>query len=336
MQFETAEHNETNIRHMYKSFIMLLSMLVLAEAAGAADTADAAPEKRTYLYAVKDADSLYLDHYVSPVAEGRRPCMIFVFGGGFVGGTRDNAEYLPYFDFLTRKGYDVVSIDYRLGLKPLRGVDRKISTREMVGLFNNAVSIAVEDLFSATLFVLDNAEEWMIDTDMIVTCGSSAGASTVLQAENAVCNRTVASAVLPKGFNYAGVISFAGAIFSVDGAPKWENAPAPVMFFHGNADNQVPFEKASLLGVGFYGSKFIFDQFEKRDWPCWFYTLDYQDHAMAVTPMDANRNEIMTFLDDFVRDGRRMTIETEVRSDEFPPRNTKFKVMDYVKANYSE
>ena len=321
---------------MYKSFIMLLSMLVLAEAAGAADTADAAPEKRTYLYAVKGADSLYLDHYVSPVAEGRRPCMIFVFGGGFVGGTRDNAEYLPYFDFLTRKGYDVVSIDYRLGLKPLRGVDRKISTREMVGLFNNAVSIAVEDLFSATLFVLDNAEEWMIDTDMIVTCGSSAGAITVLQAENAVCNRTVASAVLPKGFNYAGVISFAGAIFSVDGAPKWENAPAPVMFFHGNADNQVPFEKASLLGVGFYGSKFIFDQFEKRDWPCWFYTLDYQDHAMAVTPMDANRNEIMTFLDDFVRDGRRMTIETEVRSDEFPPRNTKFKVMDYVKANYSE
>ena len=321
---------------MYKSFIMLLSMLVLAEAAGAADTADAAPEKRTYLYAVKDADSLYLDHYVSPVAEGRRPCMIFVFGGGFVGGTRDNAEYLPYFDFLTRKGYDVVSIDYRLGLKPLRGVDRKISTREMVGLFNNAVSIAVEDLFSATLFVLDNAEEWMIDTDMIVTCGSSAGAITVLQAENAVCHRTVASAVLPKGFNYAGVISFAGAIFSVDGAPKWENAPAPVMFFHGNADNQVPFEKASLLGVGFYGSKFIFDQFEKRDWPCWFYTLDYQDHAMAVTPMDANRNEIMTFLDDFVRDGRRMTIETEVRSDEFPPRNTKFKVMDYVKANYSE
>ena len=321
---------------MYKSFIMLLSMLVLAEAAGAADTADAAPEKRTYLYAVKDADSLSLDHYVSPVAEGRRPCMIFVFGGGFVGGTRDNAEYLPYFDFLTRKGYDVVSIDYRLGLKPLRGVDRKISTREMVGLFNNAVSIAVEDLFSATLFVLDNAEEWMIDTDMIVTCGSSAGAITVLQAENAVCNRTVASAVLPKGFNYAGVISFAGAIFSVDGAPKWENAPSPVMFFHGNADNQVPFEKASLLGVGFYGSKFIFDQFEKRDWPCWFYTLDYQDHAMAVTPMDANRNEIMTFLDDFVRDGRRMTIETEVRSDEFPPRNTKFKVMDYVKANYSE
>ncbi len=88
--------------------------------------------------------------------------------------------------------------------------------------------------------------------------------------------------------------------------------------------------------MGFYGSKFIFDQFEKRDWPCWFYTLDYQDHAMAVTPMDANRNEIMTFLDDFVRDGRRMTIETEVRSDEFPPRNTKFKVMDYVKANYSE
>lgn len=309
---------------------MFLSMLLSFGAARAAQ-----PAKRTYLYSVKDADSLYLDHYAAPV-EGQRPCMIFVFGGGFVGGERDNASYLSYFEFLTQNGYDVVSIDYRLGLKPLQGADRKISTREMVGLFNRAVSVAVEDLFSATLFVLDNADRWQIDPGMIVTSGSSAGAITVLQAENAICNRTAAAAVLPKGFNYAGVLSFAGAIFSVNGAPKWESKPSPIMFFHGNADNQVPFEKASLLGVGFYGSKYIVGQFAKRGWPYWFYTLDYQDHAMAVTPMNVNRNEILTFLTDFVRDRRPMEITTEVRSDDYPPRDTKFKVMDYVKANYSE
>lgn len=316
---------------MCRSIVLLLASLVLA---GSADVA-AQPACRTFLYSVKGADSLYLDHYAAPV-EGQRPCMIFVFGGGFVGGERNNAEYLPYFGFLTEQGYDVVSIDYRLGLKALQGAEDKISTREMVGLFNSAVTMAVEDLFSATKFVLEHAEEWMIDTDMIVTSGSSAGAITVLQAENGICNRTSAAAVLPEGFNYAGVISFAGAIFSVHGAPEWANRPAPIMFFHGNADNQVPFEKASLLGVGFYGSKFIARQFAKQGWAYWFYTLDYQDHAMAVTPMNVNRNEIATFLTDFVRDRRPMEIDTEVRSGDYPPRKTKFKVMDYVKANYSE
>ena len=55
---------------------------------------------------------------IAPV-EGKRPCMMFVFGGGFVGGQRDNELYTTYFDFLTSNGYDVVSIDYRLGLKKL-------------------------------------------------------------------------------------------------------------------------------------------------------------------------------------------------------------------------
>ena len=78
------------------------------------------------------------------------------------------------------------------------------------GTADNAVNIAVEDLFSATLFVLENAEQWQIDTEKIITSGSSAGAISVLQAENAICNRTSSAAVLPQGFNYAGVISYAG------------------------------------------------------------------------------------------------------------------------------
>ena len=45
--------------------------------------------KQTHLYAVKGTDSLYLDHYAAPV-EGKRPCVMLVFGGGFVGGARDH------------------------------------------------------------------------------------------------------------------------------------------------------------------------------------------------------------------------------------------------------
>lgn len=307
---------------------MIVSLLAALHAVAAT------AEKQTLLYAVKDADSLFLDHYVADV-EGRRPCMIFVFGGGFAGGVRDNKQYIPYFEFLNDNGYDVVSIDYRLGLKDVKGAT-DMSVREMVTLFNRAVTMAVEDLFSATRFVLDKADEWNVDPDMIVSCGSSAGAITVLQAEYALCNRTEEAAVMPETFDYAGVVSFAGAVFSVDGAPEWARKPAPVMMFHGSADNQVPFEKASVFGVGFFGSKFLVKQFDKQGWPYWFYTVDYQDHSMAVSPMRDKHYEILAFLEQMVRDGRPMQATTAVRSDDFPRCKTKFKVMDYVRANYAE
>lgn len=313
---------------MKRTFLLIVSLLAaLNVMAGTA-------EKKTLLYAVKDADSLYLDHYVADV-EGLRPCMIFVFGGGFAAGERDNKQYIPYFEFMNDHGYDVVSIDYRLGLKDISGAT-DMSVRDMVVLFNESVRMAVEDLFSATRFVLDKADEWDIDPHMIVSCGSSAGAITVLQAEYALCNRSEEATQIPEDFDYAGVVSFAGAVFSVDGAPEWGRKPAPVMMFHGSADNQVPFEKASVFGVGFFGSKFLVKQFDKMGSPYWFHTVDYQDHSMAVSPMRENHNEIMAFLEQMVRDRRPMQTTTAVRSDDFPPCKTRFKVMDYVRANYSE
>ena len=262
--------------------------------------------------------------------------MMFVFGGGFVRGTRDHEGYLPYFKFLNDNGFDVVSIDYRLGLKPLTTMKEMPSVRETIGLLNNAVNIAVEDLFSATLFVLENAERWQINPKQIVTSGSSAGAITVLQAENAICNRTPSAAVLPQGFNYAGVISYAGAIFSVNGKPEWKSKPAPIMVFHGSSDKQVPYDKATMLGVGFFGSKYLAKEFNEKGWPHWFYDIEYQTHDISYLPMYQNQNEILTFLNDFVLKKRPLTITTSVRDGNEPKRETKFKVMDYIDANYGK
>lgn len=293
----------------------------------------ATPQKQTHLFAVKGADSLYLDHYVAPV-EGKRPCMMFVFGGGFVGGQRDNDMYSTYFNFLTDNGYDVVSIDYRLGLKQLSSTP-DITMKGVITLLNNAINMAVEDLFSATLFVLENADEWQIDTHQIVTSGSSAGAITVLQAEHALCNLTPSAAVLPADFRYAGVLSYAGAIFSLKGEPKWKRTPAPIMFFHGSADRQVPYDKATLFGIGFYGPKFLAKEFNKQEWPHWFYDIEYHTHQIAGLPMFQNHNEILTFLKDFVKERRPLTITTTVRDKALEKVDTKFKIMDYFEANYA-
>ena len=310
---------------IFLSIVMLMGII----AANAA-----LPQKQTHLFAVKGTDSLYLDHYISPV-EGQRGCMMFVFGGGFVGGNRDSDMYLPYFEFLTNNGYDVVSLDYRLGLKALKNMPDP-STKDMIVLLNNSVNMAVEDLFSATLFVLDNAKQWQIDTKKIVTSGSSAGAITVLQAENALCNRTPSAAVLPSGFRYAGVISYAGAIFTLKGEPKWATAPAPIMFFHGSSDTQVPYDKATLFGIGFYGPKSLTKEFEKQSWPYWFYDIEYHTHAIAGLPMHENHTEILTFLKEYVEKQRPLSIHTYVRNGELPVRETKFKVKDYLEANYSK
>lgn len=311
------------MKHIF--YILFLFLGITASAATS--------EKHTHLYAIKGADSLYLDHYISPV-EGKRPCMMFVFGGGFVGGQRDNEMYSKYFNFLTDNGYDVVSIDYRLGLKSLSSTP-DISMKDVISLLNNAINMAVEDLFSATLYVIENADEWQIDTRQIVTSGSSAGAITVLQAENALCNLTPSAAVLPADFRYAGVLSYAGAIFSLKGEPKWKRTPAPIMFFHGSADRQVPYGKATMFGIGFYGPKFLVKEFNKQEWPHWFYDIEYHTHDIAGLPMFQNHNEILTFLTDFVKERRPLTITTTVRDKALKKVDTKFKIMDYFEANYT-
>ena len=101
--------------------------------------------------------------------------------------------------------------------------------------------MAVEDLYDATAFIVDKADEWGIDSSQIVACGSSAGAITVLHGEYALCNASPLVQHLPAGFRYAGIVSFAGAIFEMGEELRWASQPAPMMLFHGDADANVPY-----------------------------------------------------------------------------------------------
>ncbi len=296
----------------------------------------AQPTKQTHLFAVHGTDSLRLDHYAAPV-EGLRPCIMFVFGGGFAHGTRDAEKYAPYFAMLLRSGYDVVAIDYRLGMSATAESSDNSSIfalRRMIGMMKRSVDIAVEDLFAATAFVLEHAAEWRIDPSRIVASGSSAGAITVLQAELCICNGDAKAAVLPAGFNYGGVISFAGAIFSTCGRPEWSTAPCPVMLFHGNSDRNVPYRKAAVLGIGYYGSELIAEDLERLDAPYWFYSAKYRDHAMAEEPMCDNHGQILEFLNRCVRAGERLQIVESVEEQSLGVQPTDFSIFEYLGANY--
>ena len=75
--------------------LFLIAALFLWTPAGAQND-DATPrkiEKETFVYAVRDADTLRLDRYVALTPDSRtKPCLMFVFGGGFVGGEATAGE----------------------------------------------------------------------------------------------------------------------------------------------------------------------------------------------------------------------------------------------------
>lgn len=315
-----------------KRLLTIMAILATAVAPLAAQNV-----KQTIRYAANGGETLYLDRYVSAKAEGKRPCVIFVFGGGFATGARDAEKYVPYFDMLTDNGCDVVSVDYRLGLKATQSPDydsKSAGLVETVRTMRNSVNYAVEDVLTATKFILDNAEEWNIDTSKIIVSGSSAGAITSLQAENNICNGTETAKILPADFNYAGVIAFAGAIFSTSGKPDWKSKPCPVMLFHGNSDRNVPYEKAALLGIGFYGPKILAEQFDEMGTPYYFYSATYRSHIMAEEPMIKNHEEILEFIDAYVMRGQKLQVTETVVDLSVEPQPTSFGIREYLSANY--
>ena len=173
-----------------------------------------------------------------------------------------------------------------------------------------------------------------IDTKRIVTSGSSAGAIAVLQAENHLVNRSRYAKILPKEFNYAGVIAYAGAIYSVLCKPKWRKTPCPVMLFHGNADRNVPYHKATVLALGFYGSDFIADQLHKKGATYYFHSAHYRDHSLALLPLYNNHDEIISFLRRCVLGGEHMQHTYEYVDKSLEPCQTEFSVQEYLNSNY--
>ena len=183
-----------------------------------------------YMFAQRDTCQLFMSVYdPAPESDTRfegkaKPTILFIFGGGFISGDRNSRGYLPWFRKYNDNGYKVITIDYRLGLKGAGNVGAG-----NVGTIYNAIQIGVEDLFSATSYIIENAEALDVDPSNIVVSGSSAGAMIAMQAEWHICNRSGHAGMLPEGFNYAGIMPFSGAILSREGKIRFAKEPAPVL-----------------------------------------------------------------------------------------------------------
>lgn len=298
---------------------ILIALLALAfsqsaAAQGSADTDSPA----TYLYAQRDSLSLFLDVY-DPVpgspteVDGiAKPSIIFIFGGGFIMGSRNEPSYIPWYRKLAADGYRVIAIDYRLGL---RGV-KKMGIAQ-VDLLEKAINLVVEDLFSATQYLIDNAGELGIDPGRIVISGSSAGAISALQAEYTLCNRGALAAMLPEDFNYAGVMAFSGAILSRQGAVKFAKDPCPVFMAHGTADKLVPYDKIGFMNLRFAGAKQIAASLEKAGSSYNVLRFPGRGHEIAASLLPLYQDEIR-FLESNVCRGTKRIVDATIDDPSIP------------------
>jgi hypothetical protein len=135
----------------------------------AAQTAEACVKKETapaiefttHRYASKSGHELHLDLIIDRSAsiDGKRPVLLYSFGGGWEGGDRGNKASAEMWAHFLTLGYAIVAIDYRLGIKEAK--NKGEFTRENgTAMYLRAIEWSVEDLFDATTFVVEHADEW--------------------------------------------------------------------------------------------------------------------------------------------------------------------------------
>lgn len=286
--------------------------------------------KETYDYAVKEGDTLRLDVYYNPDIEysGPRPVIIFAFGGGWEAGARaDGAgSYTPFLNTMTRYGYIGVGIDYRLGYLQARKtgkvedisicdhlIRRKVD-RNIFECAQQAIMMAVEDLYDATNFVVENVGRWNANPQQVIVSGISAGGINSLTAEYLSANsHPLAVDHLPDGFRYAGVISGCGAIWhDLDQPIRWNSQPCPIMFIHGNRDTIVPYMQLTdeTFNYSIDGSKQLSGYFRDNNLPYMLVTGEGGGHAYGGDAFALDHDLIHRFISKFVLGTPTASVET--------------------------
>lgn len=257
-------------------------------------------------FAARDTSSLSMDIYFPKDTCRRHPCIVYIYGGGFVDKNQREESVVTYCREMADEGFVTIATDYRLGLK---GVKSK-GLISMADNLEKAIKMSTEDLFSAVQYLLAYSEELTVDPEKIILVGSSAGAITALQADYELSNRTSLSSAMPEGFRFAGVVSFSGAVFSRNGKCEWSaQPPAPTMFFHGTADELVTYDKIRFMNIGFFGTNSLVKSFEKNGYPYMCVRFGNRYHEVAAF-MRICAEQTKWFIEKFVFQKKNWRIDT--------------------------
>ena len=126
-----------------------------------------------------------LDILKPKTATGKRPAILFIHGGGWVGGAKENVVANFCLPFL-RKGFVVANVEYRLAKSAL-------------------APAAVSDVLKAAEWLSKNADKYGVDPKRIIVSGDSAGGHLAL-----MVGLTPGQAKLGPSAKVAAVVNFYG------------------------------------------------------------------------------------------------------------------------------
>ena len=262
---------------------------------------------------------LKLDVYL-PLLDSlaRRPLVLLIHGGGFYIGSKQSVTEKALADALSKRGYVVASIDYRLGFKPF-AKDIEFSAYR-----------AIQDAHAALRYLSKYSDELHIDPTQVYVGGTSAGAvaslslafmsnderpERILEAEKDGEFGKIESS----GNNYTSpfkikaVVNMWGAVSDLKVFNETEKIQ--VLSIHGTADEVVPFEHDypfqnslllnRLLMGKMYGSKPIHDRLKMLGIKNKLVALDGLGHEPELKThdtlnenMDSISNHVVRFLHD--------------------------------------
>lgn len=202
-------------------------------------------------------ETLTLDVY-EPTGDqlAQRPLIIFVHGGTFIAGSKEDSDVVELCKRFAKLGYVTASINYRLGMD-----FPPSQTTASASLLR-----AVEDMKAAVRFFRKDAattNTYRIHPDYIIGGGSSAGALTALHLAYLDQDAEVPAFVDTVGHNrlegYSGNPGYSSdvrAVVNLCGAladSSWLDAgDQPVVSVHGDNDNTVPYGTATITVGGVF------------------------------------------------------------------------------------
>ena len=134
--------------------VLALVSFANLESVAQVSSTDLAPTHANVAYGSHEAN--VLDIWLAE-ADGPRPLLVYIHGGGWIGGTkkRDAAQLRPFLE----QGVSYAAVEYRLtGVAPLPA--------------------PVHDAARAVQFIRSKATEWNVNPERIALTGGSAGACT--------------------------------------------------------------------------------------------------------------------------------------------------------------
>lgn len=211
---------------------------------------------------------LLLDVYRPVNAPGNRPAVMLIHGGSFAEGSKDRADIVEMAEYLTKRGFVAIAINYRLerhkGTLPAKWMDMSRLLFFVPTQMKNqmrAMYPASRDAKAAMRWLHTHVDDLDVNPEFITAYGVSAGAQLAVMLGATLAedfrdeitvdvDPTLYSTNLDARVDVAASVDFWGSGLIVDflnfgwKVNRWQPGIAPLLMVHGTVDTTVPYFEA--------------------------------------------------------------------------------------------